>query len=132
MVTDAEFEVVLFAVIEHCAEGERCDGCPLFVEWNDETCAKALLAVAREPGGYELSDGKVRIAGEEGEGMETGKDTYERIARDATLPTCAYHAKNRTPYREARCAGGCKGRRELCWTAMQSDIKERFDGLEAR
>ena len=58
-------------------------------------------------------------------------ESYERIAKDAaTLPPCSYHVLNRTRYRAARCAVCKDGRKPLCWDAMQSHIKERFDALK--
>lgn len=59
--TDDDVEMLFLAYSVHCggAGDEACDGCPLYSEANDVTCAAYLMDVCRHPELYEVRDGLV-------------------------------------------------------------------------
>lgn len=57
--TDDDIEQLFLAYSVHCggAGDEACEGCPLFSEANDVTCAAYLMDICRYPSLYEMRNG---------------------------------------------------------------------------
>lgn len=57
--TEKEAELAIMAALSKCADGADCEGCPLYAEANDESCALYVMAIARNPERYEKRGGVV-------------------------------------------------------------------------
>lgn len=57
--TDEEIELAVMSALASCGSTEDCRACPLFAEANDESCARYVMAFARDPEGYEIRGGRV-------------------------------------------------------------------------
>ena len=62
--TEREAELAVMGALQACGPAEGCGGCPLYAEANDASCALYLMALARDPGGYEMRAGRVEPRGE--------------------------------------------------------------------
>ncbi len=56
--TEKELELCVMRAMAACGGTEECSECPLNCEANDESCALYVIAMARDPQGYEIRGGR--------------------------------------------------------------------------
>lgn len=57
--TEKEAELAIMGALAVCGRDEDCDSCPLYADANDESCARYVMSIARDPEGYEMRRGAV-------------------------------------------------------------------------
>lgn len=62
--TEEEAELAIMRALSWCALDADCAGCPLYAEANDESCARYIMALSRDPSAYEMRGGAVEPKGE--------------------------------------------------------------------
>lgn len=62
--TEKEAELAIMGALAVCGRDEDCDSCPLYAEGNDESCARYVMALSRDPSAYEMRGGAVEPKGE--------------------------------------------------------------------
>lgn len=62
--TEKEAELAIMQALDVCGMDDDCDGCPLYAKANDESCARYVMALSRDPSAYEMRGGVVEPKGE--------------------------------------------------------------------
>lgn len=62
--TEKEAELAIMEALAVCGTGDDCDRCPMYAEANDESCARYVMALSRDPAAYEIRGGAVEPKGE--------------------------------------------------------------------
>lgn len=62
--TEEEAEMAIMRALDVCGMDEDCYSCPLYADANDESCARYVMALSRDPSAYEMRGGAVEPKGE--------------------------------------------------------------------
>lgn len=62
--TEEEAELAVMGALAVCGRDEECYSCPLYADANDESCARYVMALSRDPAAYEMRCGAVEPKGE--------------------------------------------------------------------
>lgn len=62
--TEKEAELAIMQAFAVCGRDDDCCSCPLYADANDESCARYVMALSRDPAAYEIRGGAVEPKGE--------------------------------------------------------------------
>lgn len=62
--TEKEAELAITGALAACGKDDDCDGCPLYADANDESCARYVMALSRDPSAYVIRCSAVEPKGE--------------------------------------------------------------------